>query len=98
MDPYFTGFPVHIVAIHMLPGMLVVGISIWLVVNGFERCARREKGGAWRLVSGLVVLLVFLVCLVATLWYYRDCGRPEIYPETLRFGSPAAEHPPDSQP
>ena len=85
---YNTGYPIFIVAFHMLPGMFVVGISIWLVVTGFERCARREKGGVWRIVSGLTVLLVFVVCLVATLWYYRDCGRPEIYPEKFRHASP----------
>ena len=98
MYPNFTNFPVHIVAIHMFPGMLVVGFSLWLVINGFGRCARREKGGAWRLVCGLAVLLVFVVCLVATLWYYRDSGRLEIYPESLRFDVPPAERPPDSLP
>ena len=72
MDIYFTGYPIHIVAIHMLPGMLVAGFSIWLLVNGLGRCARREKGGVWRIAAGLAVLLLFAVCLVATLWYYSQ--------------------------
>ena len=75
----------------MLPGMLVVGISIWLLVNGVQRCARGEKGGVWRIASGLAVLIVFVVCLVATLWYYRDCRRPEIYPEKFRHASPLSQ-------
>ena len=99
MDIYFTGYPVHIVAIHLLPGMLVVGFSIWLLINGLGRCARREKGGVWRIASGLAVLLVFVVCLVATLWYYRDSGRIEIYNEATRLQIPVApEPPPDSVP
>ena len=81
----------------MLPGMLVVGISIWLLINGFERCARREKGGVWRIVTGFALLLVFAVSLAATLWYYRDCGRLEIYNEATRRQIPVATpSPPDS--
>ncbi len=94
---YNTGYPIFVVAIHMLPGMLVVGIAIWLVVNGFGKLSRGE-GGFWRIVAGSALLLVFAVSLAATFWYYRDCSRPEIYPETLRFGVPAAERPSDSQP
>jgi hypothetical protein len=93
---YYTGYPIFIVAVHMLSGMLVVGISIWLVANGFGKLSRGE-GGLWRIAVGFALLLVFAVSLAATLWYYRDGSRPEIYDEATRRQIPVATpSPPDS--
>ncbi len=93
---YYTGYPIFIVAVHMLPGMLVVGISIWLVANGFGKLSRGE-GGLWRIAVGFALLLVFAVSLAATLWYYRDSGGLEIYNEATRRQLPVATpSPPDS--
>lgn len=96
LEMYNTGYPIFVVAVHMLPGMLVVGIAIWLVVNGFGKLSRGE-GGSWRIVAGTALLLVFAVSLAATFWYYRDCSRPEIYNEATRRHIPiATASPPDS--